>query len=459
MAHTDDIAEKLAGLLLDQTARAANFTYDTGAAMVRGVGVLTKKQLEKIFEDLNKSDELRKIRGTSGEIPLVQMKEFTERLAMQTSCCRVADSDVEEYEELLRANKVLYAKADDRKDNCKIFFVLKDDAARLADIEEAINARRGTMSYVKPEIYFRDIAPKNLQLVQGLDLVEHELFQYYARKAGLLYSEIQDQDKYTIAFAASDAQKARKALLHVGWDLTGQGGARVRQQVEYRLKGRSAMQISAMEGKREMYIASQRDPSHYVHITAMDCVIYKGANPVGSVERSDPDFYNKCMTMVGELDSPILFEPGTFNPELTREEVAHYHNLDLHPRDYDTMVEMVRQNELINLVAMKTSKDDEHNATWGLWDPSVSYSEFCGDEYIMDQEEREAREREFEHFKKAAYYSSEHHTFEDIEMDERSLDFVIAKAEERRNSYSQGEPQRSRTTRPDNEQEQETDRP
>lgn len=443
MAHTDDIAEKVAGLLLDQTARAANFTYDAGAALAKNVGVLTKNGFKQLLSEQKAAEELRKIDNLTGEISYLQMNEFTQRLGMRSSATRVAMADAKEYEELLQRNNVLYAKADVKDDNCKVFFFLTRDQQKVNNINESLDAKRGLLTEVAPDLYFRDVAPKDVRIVQGVDPVEMELFRHYARAEGFLFTAIKKQDKYTVAFGAEDERKARKAMLHVGWDLTGQGGARCREQVEYRLKGRSALQISAMEAQRELYVVSQRNPDKHICISSEDCAMYKKGKRVDSVARSSPDFYTKCLQMVDSLDGAVLVAPGMFHPDMTREELAEYHPLDLHPADYDTLVEMDRQNNLINLVAMKSGMDNEHNASWGLWDPSVSYGEFSGYEYIMDTEEREAREREFEHFKEAAYYSINHHDVQDIALDERSVDFAIAKAEEKRAGYTQGEPQRS----------------
>ena len=100
------------------------------------------------------------------------------------------------------------------------------------------------------------------------------------------------------------------------------------------------------------------------------------------------------------------------------------------------MIQMDEANRLANLVAMKAGLDNDHNATWGLWDPSVSYSEFATYEYITDEDERDARVHEFDHFKQAAYYSEYHHVTYDVDLQEKNVDYIIAKAEEKRRQQS-----------------------
>ena len=63
-------------------------------------------------------------------------------------------------------------------------------------------------------------------------------------------------------------------------------------------------------------------------------------------------------------------------------------------------------------------------------------SEFSSIENNLDTDERELRANEFEHFKDAASYSVNHHNHLDIDMKEKNLDYIIAKAEEKRKAYT-----------------------
>ena len=110
MAQTDDIAEKVADLLLDQTARAANFTYDTGATLVQGVGVIADKTFKNLSEKAQKHAELLKLLSVQGEITPTQMDLLAERLGLGSYTNKVANSDAEEYETLLRQSGIMYAK-------------------------------------------------------------------------------------------------------------------------------------------------------------------------------------------------------------------------------------------------------------------------------------------------------------------------------------------------------------
>lgn len=437
MAHTDDIAEKVADLLLDQTARAANFGYDTGATLVKGAGVLTERGLKTLSERAKERAELQKLLSVEGEITPAQMDLLADRLGENSSTLKVSDTDVEDYETLLRQNGIMYAKMGIKDDNAKMFIFLNRDNDKVLKLNEALKAKRGSLSEVRPDVYFNSLAPENVRLVDGLDPAELALFRKYSRFEELLYTAIKRGEKYALVFSAEDVKKANKVLLHVAWDLTGHNGARNREQVEYHLAGHDSVHLSALDAQRELYIVSNRDPGHYFHITAEDVAIYKQHKKVSSIPRSAPDFLEKCRTMADSMAGAVILNEQQYDPALTAEDLAHYPTIDLHDPQYDILIEMETQNRLINLVAMKSGMDDEHNAHWGLWDPSVSYSEFAAYEYIMDSDEREARYAEFEHFRAAAFYGDDRFEVQDVHLDERNVDYIISKAEARRGNYYQ----------------------
>lgn len=442
MAHTDDIAEKVVDLLVDQTARAATTGLDVGKQLAQGAGVLTQKALEKLLKKSKEDKELHKLLGVEGEITPAQMTELVKKLGLKSSTVRVANSDSQEYETLLRQNRVMYAKMNIKDDNAKMFIFLNQDREKIQNVATILQANRGMVTEVKPDLYFNQLAPENVRLVDGLDRAEMELFRHYARYESLLFTAIRQGDKYSVVFENKDEPKARKALLHVGWDLTGFNGARNREQIEYRLKGRTAVNIAIETGERDVYVVSKNRPQDYIAITDEDLSIYKQGKKLSTVSRSHPDFYTRCMSALEGMEGGVILTENQFRTNLTREELEDYRTIDLFDRQYDELMEMDHQNSLIDLVAMKSSLDDDHDATWGLWDPSVSYSEFSGYEFFMDDEEREAREVEFEHFKKAAYYAQDNYAMQDVHLDEKNVDFIIMKAEEKRKAQSG--PDRSR---------------
>lgn len=432
MPGTEEIAKEVADILIDQGLKYAGLATEVVPKAFKGVSAVASITLSQLLDEVKKNNGLRKLMGMEGEVSMAQMTEMVHRFSQNSSSVLVGDSDANDYDRLLKDQGVLYAKVDRMDDNCKMYVYLNKDQEKVENVTNILNARRGQVTELNARLYFNSLSPDKVHVVEGLSEVETELFRHYAREQGLLFTVIPRKDGNMVACGQEDVQKARRALLYTGWALTGANGARVREQVEHRLAGRSAINISAEEGEREMYIVSRSNPGNFVHITSEDYEVYKQSKQVGTTSRKDPDFYAKCLAACDGLQHPIVMSSEQFQAGITQEDLDRAHTIDMFPEYHDDLVEMEQANRLASLVSMKYNLDDEHNATWGLWDPSVSYSEFAAYEYISDEEEREARPFEFEHFKQAAFYSQQNHTAYDVDMEEKNVDYIIAKAEEKR---------------------------
>lgn len=432
MGYSDDIAEKIFDLFTDQAPRAASFVLDTGSNVSKGIGSLTRSFLAEILKSLKDEKELKALLDLSGEVDAAKMNEAVKRLGQNSNTVCVADSDAKDFEKLLKQQDILFAKMNMMSDNKKVFVYLSKDSSKVQEATNVLFAMRGKVCEVPPNMYFKNLVPENVRTVDGLDPVETELFRHYAREQKLLYTIIPREDgKSLLVYDQKDVYKARRALLNTGWDLTGANGALYRKQVEYRIEGRNKIRYAVEEAERELFIVSRDRPDTYVHVTAADYTLYKAGKAVSNVARTTPDFDVRCMAACEGLNRPVVLESGEFMPGMKAEALQEKPTLDLHVHNYDEEIEMDRLSSYIDLVA-KSSLDDEHNAPWGIEDPSISYSEFSGMEFIMDTEEREAREYEFERFKKAAWYVKDKYTTDEVKVDQKSIDFIIAKAEAKR---------------------------
>lgn len=440
MAYTDDINEKVANILLEQGAKAGTATLETGAKVAQTAAVAAHMAAEAAYKKLSKDAELEKLNALKGETSLGQMMQYIEKLGLKSFTIRVADSDTKDYEELLKKQGILFAKMNDKQDNTRMYVFLDRDRKDVEHVSELLYARRGQITEVRPDMYINNLAPENVRLVDGLDAVEMELFRHYARQEGLLFTALNNGDgKTTVVFDSKDEPKARTVFLHTGWDLTGYNGARNREQIQFRIQGRTALRQTVENAQKEMYIVSKERPQNFVRITENDLQVYKAGQQVSSLSRSKPDFMTKLMAEAEAIDGAVVLPADQFRPDLSKAELSQMPTIDLRTPEYGFEEEQInKQNELINLVAMKMGHDNEHNATWGLWDPSVSYSEFASYEYITDLDAAEARKDEFEHFKQAAYYSQNNYQVQDIKLDTRSIDYIIAKAAQKRKGQERG---------------------
>ena len=433
MTHTDDIPENVARILIEQASKYINLASDTTIRSVQGVSAVTTRYMSELYDKLKNDVDMRKYLQIEGEIPFTKMQQVVSKFGDQSSTVSIANSDAQEYESFLNAQGVMYAKIDHKNDDSTMYVFLNKDKQKVRDASIVLDSRRGRITEVQPSLYFNSIAPDKVYAVEGLSNIEMELFRHYAREEQLLFTTITKDDKYMLVCDHADSQNVRRALLRTGWALTGANGARVKEQVQYRLAGRSSIRIAAEDAAKELYIVSGINPKNYVRISHSDYTFYKENEPVKTVSRDDPDFFQKCIAECDGLVHPVVLTPEQKH-KITPQELAEATTTDLFPSNYDDYIQIQQLNSFVNLVAMKEGIDDEHDATWGLWDPSVSYSEFAAYEYIQDDEEREAREYEFEHFRSAAYYSKNHLTEHSIEMDQKNVDYIIAQADAKRKS-------------------------
>lgn len=450
MTGTDDIAEKVADLLLDDGARFGQFilkgTGKLAEFAARGSGKLSKTVYETVSRGVNKQG-LASREENSEELKLEQLYAYSKRLELETDTLRVADADSPEFKNLLRKEKMVFAEMDKRDDDYSVFVFFSKDSEKVAKAYEGLQARRGRVTEMKPDEFIKVVEPDKLNVLSNVDDVEAEMFRYFAREHGLLFAHIpgKDNDPGQIMYLPKDAGKARQVMLSAGWALTSEDGALIRQQVQHYLKGRSAINISIEDGAKELYIVSSINPGNAVHITEQDYELYKQGAVVKTESRDAPDFYTKCMSACMAIQGAVVLTKDEFeSPTLTPETLKELPTIDLFPRDvvevtedgyvnvlkdgYDPIQEQDRINSLYARVNQKLGLDDEGNASWGTFNSNVSLSEFSGMEYYADAEEREGREQEFEHFKKAALYNEANFDQQEVDMSDRSVDYVISRA-------------------------------
>ncbi len=445
MLNSDDIAEKLFNMLIEQGSHTGSFMIDTGSNTVKGIGALTRSFLAEYLKNIKDENELKSLMDLAGEVDPLRMNEAVKRLGLNSNTVYVADSDAKDFEKLLKQQDILYAKLNMTKDDAKAFVYLSKDSSKVQEATNVLFAMRGKVCEVPPNMYFKNLVPETVRTVDGLDAAETELFRHYARKQNFLYTIIpRDNGKNLLVFGKDDTYKARRSLLNVGWDLTGANGALYRKQVEYRLEGHNKIRYAIEEAERELFIVSRDRPDTYVHITSNDYTLYKAGKAVSNLERSNPDFDIKCMAACDGLNNPVVLESHEFTPGLTAESLQQKPTIDLHVIGYDEEAELTHLASYVDR-AEKSSMDNEHNAPWGIEDPSVSYSVFSGLEAIADTDEREARKSEFERFKKAAWFTKDNYVTDEVKVDQKSIDFIIAKAEAKRRAG--GEPVREGHTK------------
>lgn len=450
MATTDDIAEKVADVLFEYLLRSANYVTDTAPTAIGAVG----RAGEKVFDGVSdlaqalvKHVDLKRYLNKDGEVTAAELNRAVKQLKTRARTIRIGDADAKDFEAMLHAEKVLYAKIDMRDDNCKMFMYMDKDERKLENIVEALKAKRGTVTEISPNLFIQALKPEHTLTVQGLGDVELELFRHYARETGALFTVVRRPESNMLILPAEEEKKVRQALLYTGWVLTGSDGALVREQVEHRLKGRSAINITAEEGLRELYVVSRNRPGNYVRITSEDFKIYKANKQISTVSRAAESFHSRCIAACEGISQPVVLSAEEY-AELTPEKLSQMPSTELFPQDFDDLVEISNVNRLRALVSEKMALDDEGDTPFDVTDPSITYSEFAQYELISDEEELQGREMEFNHFKRAHAYGKERYLFTQVDRNGNSLDFIVAQAEAKKRDILRGNAHEERENDP-----------
>ena len=433
MAASEEISEKLAGILFEYLLRSANYVTDTVPNALGALGEMGDKTLTgvtKLAKGIVERTDSSRYLKMDGEINAAELNQAVKKLKTHARVMRIADTDHKDFEAMLHTEKILYAKIDMLDDNCKMFMYMDKDTDKVNTIVEALRAKRGISSEISPNLFIQSLQPDQVFTISNLSAVDLELFRHYAKESGILFTTVNRPDGYMLVMPLEDMEKAKRAMVNVGWALTGRNGARIREQVESRLKGRTAINISAEEAQRELVVVSRLRPDHFVQISSEDYRVYKANKQVATVSRSAENFHTRCLSACEALSEPVVMTTEEFE-SLTAEKLAKMTTFDLFPKDFDDQVEQNQQNRLRDLISQKMSLDNEGNTEIDITDPSITYSEFAQYEYLADDEEREAREFEFDHYKQAHAYGKQKFAFEQIDRDGRNLDFIISQAESR----------------------------
>lgn len=470
----DDISAKVAAMLFEQIVRGLDFGTDlaidlfkiTGTTFNSSAGALKKagEQLRKVLGE-KKYDDLI---NSAGKIPLGQMDELLNHCEVNSQTITIDDADADRFEQLLNQDKVLYAKVDLKEDNCKMFVFLDISLDSVNRAAKLINAERGAVTELSPDLFMQTDITSSLREVSGLNSVELELFRHYAKqKSNLFFTVLPGKnDNNTLIINTSNAnatQAAQRTMTEVGWALTGgiegERGERVRKQVEYRIAGRTSILQSIDDAQKELFIVNKKDPSQFAHINHDEYEIYKANNllkRVTKLENNHEDFREDCLNDCFKIPNAVVLTAKEVENGISKEMLTDRMTLDLFPEDFNEVHEHQMMNDMIYLVqegikdrtrrnqAMekenkrvknagdKMDLDDEGNSGISVWDESVTYSEFAQYEFLADEDQRRSREYQFDHFKDAAFYSKRNFETQDYKDLENNLDVIIAKAEQKR---------------------------
>lgn len=476
---SEDISLSVARMLFEQVIRAVDYGSDLAQDLTKlageeiSYGSDSLKKLADIIRKNKDNETLKKLIDGSGEISLGQMDELMELCNIRPGTIKIFDKDVDRFEQMLNRDGVLYAKVDIKEDNCKMYVYIDNEIEKVRKAASVIYAETGLVTELPADVFMEAGNPSQVKEIAGLDNVELELFRYYASKKNILFTVIPGNNNNTIVVNTSGDEKytsiqksnaVQRTMTEVGWALTGANGARVREQIEYRLAGRTKMLQSIDDAQKELFIVSKNNPSEFVHISYDEFEQYKAGKVINKFEKREnniEEYRDECMKACESISLPVILSAEEYNRGVTIESLMDKKTTDIFDSSFNEVIEAYSMNEMVRLVQRglkdkqnkaeearrkekldkehkrisdaeaKMSLDDESNSRIDPWNESVSYNDFAVYENIADDEERAARESQFDHFKDAAFYSNKNFEVVDHVL-EGNIAVIIERAEQKR---------------------------
>ena len=461
MAYTsDDIAEKVSDLLIDLLMQGTNRTLDHIPDITRRAEKLknlTTKGLLHSIDYVSYQNELKKLKDSQGEISSKELEALRKKFNLGIRSLGVADTDVKDFADILEQKGVIFSKVKLSDKDYEMFNYPEEYTPEVLDATKVLEAKRGLVTELPADLYISHMAPEKITLMRNFDAAKLDLFRHFAREEGLLFSVIPDakhEDRSYVVFAQDDRAKAEKAMLKVGWTLTGYHGEAMYEQLKTRVKMRESLLEAVRDPNKFLTVLSTSWPDNRIEIDDEGFAVFKGKNQIVKKTRDSEDFEDELFRQIEGISEPAVFTKEEFlqldlaDRNKLREE-SRSKSMSLFTERYDEMIEMNKLAELQNLVASKIILNDDNDYTFGVGDASISLSEFAQTEYIFDEDEIDAKQAELDHYKSAALFRREFHELDDVDMAEKDIDYIISQAELKRQARSMEDPNRLRNNVPE----------
>ena len=435
---TESIMDEVKQFMMMFMSAAVGEIYNLSQASVAGITSL-----------LLKKENLKALSDNGGEATL---KEFQKALKKGEgfSSLRVNDSMLEDYKRFMNNHNVMYVSMNDVQNDTHVFMFRNRDIEKVQEIKKLVNTIHLEESELPPKTFMDAYENRKIAFVSNLSAEEVELFRYFMKPEHAKFSVIDNgKGSYMVTHDSKDRAVVREALQRANWTLRGNFGERVKEQVSYRIKGRQEVVLDLEDAEKEFYIVSKTNPKNFVHVTENQVSYYKNEQEIAKVYRNDTDFKPTAWDMIESISSPTIFKAEEFHADirLRQEMIEKKLSLDEFPSDMIIEEEMKKYNRLRDLVSQKMGLDNENQGNWALYVDSVSYSEYSTYENVLDNDAEKAMQMEFERLKSSVKTTEETHVHDELEVEEKSLDYIIDRAE-RRVQENQENKEKSRAAAP-----------
>lgn len=419
MAMQDEINQQVTNMLQQSGGKVMNMTNELAKIFLDYL----RQQAEKAKSEKNL------LYNTTGEVAIDKLQNAVKNGA-ELKNIFVVDEDMVSLERHLKSQDVLYAVTDIEKDNAKLISFLERDEEKIMQAVELLKAERGLISELTPQLFLDANSEKGFLMTTNLDKDQLELFRLYAKEMGIVFAQVNDEDRVSVLYEPEFKDKVNAALFRLGWDLNGPNGKAVREQVQHSLEAKKALSYAVDKGEDELYVVSANNIKNYVHISPEGFALYKNENEILSEGKDVPDYKDKVLDKVEGLNNPVVLTREEFERSLGERQqvVDNKYLLNTVPRDYNYIEESARIKNLQDLIRMKQGLNNEMEDTFAMYDPSISYTQFDGHEFASDQEIREARELEMQRYNESVEYMNKEFKTIEVSGENRSVDYIISRA-------------------------------
>ncbi len=285
-------------------------------SLLEGMASLTARQAEELLklflEKRDKEKEIKAFEKGKGEVPLRNMLDNIKQ-GDSLNTVVIPDEDYNRMKELLQVSGIKnFAFADLVKDDAKMLLFNTSETDCVRKTIEAYKAERGLINEFNIDSFLMLAQDHSVSAIDNISPVELELLRYNTRKEPLPYAIVSEGETFTIAYYNKDTDNLKKILNNVSAALTGPNSDMIREQVEYRIKGKKEIGIAFEEAKKEAFIVDKMNPSNYLQLTAEDITYYKNNKEITRIPRTEPGATEAAYQKLEGLTEPVVLTKNEF---------------------------------------------------------------------------------------------------------------------------------------------------
>ena len=272
----------------------------------------------------------------------------------------VPDEEHDEFIEILKKTNIKnYVAADLTNDDAKMIIFAESDTQEVKKAIDVLKAERGLVSEIDIDSFLLAAKDTDIATAYNIDEAELECIRYHSREINFPYALTETENGPAIIFKEEDKEKVSEVLDKTAFNLSGEQGPLVRQQIEYKIKGRKEVNIALSDAEREFSIIDRKNPNNYLVATADDFVYYKNNKELNRISRKEPGAMEATYQKLEGLTEPVILTKNEFelNPD-ERQKVLES-KTNVYPTGYsalDPSIEVLNQEEHIKEVKAYAGK-------------------------------------------------------------------------------------------------------